>query len=547
MLLVSAYVIHSLAVNYVSDDGFIAFEYVNHLVRGEGLVYNPGERVEGYNNFLWIVMLAGFQWLLPKASLLHIAQFLGIFFGAVSIVWACYFSRLMHGRYSIFGLLAAAFIAAHAGLAAWASGGLETTFFAFLLLAAASSYALYLQTGKNLLLTPILFALAALTRPDGMLLFGVTTLHALIVQRNRTKRLLNRKIIAWVLVFTAIYLPYYIWRYTYYGYPMPNTYYAKVGSGLAQYIRGTLYVWDYLKWYGVFVFIPPLLMLLRKKREAWKDYFALLVIAHGLYVIYVGGDGLGFHRFMVYTAPLAYILVQEGMIDLYNRFSGWRFLPAAWMRPALASAALLVCLAFTVRASLLPIVFPKRERWYEPQSQLYFPGAGGNHSYTWFEPYFVDRLAAAAKWLDANAPPGSLVASTPAGSIAYYMDLKVLDMLGLTDIHIARAPVTGLGGGRAGHERGDGKYVLSRSPDFILMGNVAVLPYPLDEATMAKKLVLKSEREIWQDPEFHKNYELQCVQLADSGLFQYFSFYKKKGLVLTSHQKGKSESANGGT
>ena len=70
--------------------------------------------------------------------------------------------------------------------------------------------------------------------------------------------------------------------------------------------------------------------------------------------------------------------------------------------------------------------------------------------------------------------------------------------------------------------------MLSRSPDYILMGNVAVLPYPLDEPLMARKLVLKSEHELWDNPEFHRRYELVSVRLADTGVFQYFSFFRKK-------------------
>ena len=45
-------------------------------------------------------------------------------------------------------------------------------------------------------------------------------------------------------------------------------------------------------------------------------------------------------------------------------------------------------------------------------------------------------------------------------------------MLGLNDAHIGHTSTADLGKGRAGHEKGDGKYVLSRSPDYILMGNV---------------------------------------------------------------------------
>jgi hypothetical protein len=141
----------------------------------------------------------------------------------------------------------------------------------------------------------------------------------------------------------------------------------------------------------------------------------------------------------------------------------------------------------------------------------------------------------AAKWLEANASRDALVASTPAGSIAYNMSLNVIDMLGLNDNFIAHSRSVGetRGWNRAGHEKGDGKYVLFRSPDYILLGNVAVLPKPLSEEEMAEKLVRKSEHEIWDDPDFHKNYELVSVKLNDEGVFRYFTFYRKKSINIS--------------
>ena len=71
-------------------------------------------------------------------------------------------------------------------------------------------------------------------------------------------------------------------------------------------------------------------------------------------------------------------------------------------------------------------------------------------------------------------------------------------------------------------------YVLRRAPEFILMGNVAVLPFPLTPDRVREKLVLKSEHELWDDPRFHAAYEFKSVRLADTGPFQYFSFYQRK-------------------
>jgi arabinofuranosyltransferase len=535
LLLVAIYVWHALTVNYLSDDGFIALQYVKNWVRGDGPVYNPGERVEGYNNFLWLVLLACFHWLLPGMNLVHIARGLGIAFGGLTILLVCRFSRMIRKEPGPSSLLAGVFLAVHSGFAAWSTGGLETTMFAFLVFAGAYAYVSYLQTGRNFLAAPLAFALATLTRPDALWLFIITTVHATLWDRARGRTALFRRMLAWVAVFAAIYLPYYVWRFAYYGYPLPNTFYAKVGSGIYQYLRGANYLVSYLSWYGAFVFLPPLLLLLRKKREPWRDYFALLVGGYAVYLVYVGGDGLAFFRFLAYIAPLMYVLVQEGFADLYARASRSSFSPKGWKIAAPAALLVALALGFTMRQSISPLLVPTQLRWYEPQSELHFPGLGSDHSYSWFDNYFVDRLAVAARWLETNAPRDALIASTPAGSIAYHMNRKVIDMVGLNDVHIAHTTATAMGKGRAGHEKGDGTYVLSRAPDYILMGNVAVLPYCIDTAMMAEKLVLKSEHELWADPEFHRTYELECVRLADSGVFQYFTFFKKRRLALSAH------------
>src|SRR6267154_221619 len=44
---------------FIQDDAFISFRYADNLVRGIGLVWNQGERVEGYTNFLWTLLMSG--------------------------------------------------------------------------------------------------------------------------------------------------------------------------------------------------------------------------------------------------------------------------------------------------------------------------------------------------------------------------------------------------------------------------------------------------------------------------------------------------------
>ena len=47
-----------IAHYFISDDAYISFRYAQNLVNGYGLVWNHGEAVEGYTNFLWVVLIA---------------------------------------------------------------------------------------------------------------------------------------------------------------------------------------------------------------------------------------------------------------------------------------------------------------------------------------------------------------------------------------------------------------------------------------------------------------------------------------------------------
>jgi len=372
-----------------------------------------------------------------------------------------------------------------------------------------------------------------MTRPDGLLFYGIYSLHLLWSERQSGRHDAGRKILQWVLVFAIVFVPYYLWRFSYYGYTFPNTFYAKVG-GAPPVGRGLRYVGVYLLGYGGGILMLPALFVLRQLRQDWVKLLFAQIVIYGGYIIYVGGDGLAFERFIVPILPPLCVLAQEGMRSAYEWAKGLAA-PAYGRAMAVAACGLtLGAAALSGLPSIGPILFPNRDRWYEPNSGLTFPGVGRDHRYLNFDNYFVERQRRAAMWLNANAPANSLIAATPAGSIAYYSSLRVIDMLGLNDVHIAHFGRKGEGWDRAGHEKGDGSYVLSRSPDFILLGNVAVLPAPIAESEMMSKLIRTSEHEIWADPGFHQKYELVTAKLGDDGIFKYFMFYKKKSINLVS-------------
>ena len=531
-LLLTAYVWHAVALHYVVDDAFITFRYVRNFVAGNGLVFNPGERVEGYTNFLWALLLSAFAFLFQKIDLLLVAQVLGVLAGAATILLTIWFSKLLLGRTGVVSLTAAALLASNSALCAWSTGGLETTLYTFLIAAGTFAYLYYLENGVRPLLAPVLLALASMTRPDGVLFFGLLSLHLAWTEIRQGRGPVSWRTVRWVLGFAALFVPYYLWRLTYYGYPLPNTFYAKVGSGMQQYIRGMHYVAEYCGLFGAVLVTAAVLLLLGRRKERWFQVLLLETVFYTLYVVYVGGDGLAYYRFLVPILPAVCLLIQEGLLEAAERakLSG----SPAPQRAVSVTLCLVVLAAmgFASRKSLPLIVAGRSQTWYEPQSEMHFPYSAPHRSYLNFDNYFVDRQALAARWLEENAPKGAVLAATPAGSIAYYTNLRVIDMLGLNDVHIAHSKSTGMGKDRAGHEKGDGAYVLARSPDFILLGNVAVMSRPLSDEDMARKLVRSSERQIWANQDFHRQYERVTAKLADEGIFQYFTFYKKKAVEL---------------
>ena len=360
------------------------------------------------------------------------------------------------------------------------AGGLETSLFTLLVFAGASSYVSYRRTGRHLAVSGILFALAAMTRPDGVIFFAAT-LFAVIVSGHRRDGL--RPAVRFAAMFLAIFVPYLsaarsLWRI--------SQHRIRQVARITQLSRGADCGTPVE--YGVLAWILPVLIYLWRSREEWLWYFAGLIALYLAYIVYVGGDGLAFHRFIAHIAPFIYTIAAVALVDFHRRYIATR--TPAWIRTSVAGLGIVLVLALTSRTTMVPIFAPERVRWFEPQSQLSFPGNEHDHSYVWFDNYFVDRLAAASRYLQQHAPPGSLVAATPAGAIAYYMDHPVIDMLGLTDKHIARAQGVyqeGWVGGRAGHEKGDGAYVLSRAPDYILMGKCRRVPGAAGRAGDAKK------------------------------------------------------------
>jgi hypothetical protein len=129
---------------------------------------------------------------------------------------------------------------------------------------------------------------------------------------------------------------------------------------------------------------------------------------------------------------------------------------------------------------------------------------------------------AAGRWLGQTLPKDALIATSNAGAVPYASGLPTLDMLGLCDRRIARRPVKEMGRGVAGHEKGDGAYVLERRPQVILFQVARFSDAALTPEEAGRPLWL-SERELWADPRFQREYKLRSARLPGF----YFNYFER--------------------
>ncbi len=164
-----AYLTHAMFFNFLNDDAFISFRYAQNLASHGELTFNLGERVEGYTNFLWTLLMSGVMYLGGDVTMW--SRILGILFGVATIVSTVVFllNRLKSPQAAC---LAATFLILAPAFACWSTGGLETMMFTFFITSGWLNL-IADETHKDLKKTASFFALSALTRPEGLIAFAL--------------------------------------------------------------------------------------------------------------------------------------------------------------------------------------------------------------------------------------------------------------------------------------------------------------------------------------------------------------------------------------
>lgn len=321
----------AVELSWVCDDMYITFRYVDNFLQGSGIVYNAGERVEGYTHFLWFVILSFFR--LFGLDLSAISVFLGILsYIGIIIVYFLITRKIELKKIPLLPFTALA-LSLNYDFSVWATSGLETSFYTLLL---SLTFYVYFFTEinntKKLVFSGMLMALACMTRPDAVI-FIIYANALLIINKIIFKESFNqflKKASYFNLSYIILILPYVIWKINYYGDIFPNTYYVK-SAGDSYLKQGFYYMWIFLDSYKTtlisFAVIPIFIKLLfqngtfQQKIQNITGNISLLtaIIAFCaalsylfLFTARVGGDFM-FARFIIPILPFLYFTIEQSL------------------------------------------------------------------------------------------------------------------------------------------------------------------------------------------------------------------------------------------
>lgn len=442
----SSYLVEGQRCFALFDDALISLRYAENLATGHGLVWNPGERVEGYTNFLWTLILAAVHKLpLSQGHVCLVIQILGI-----PLLWACLWATVRLGEICrllpVSACCAVTLTALHYNLMYFGLLGMETALLTVLITCGLMATALNVQRRVGRLQSVPWFALAVLCRLDAVVVIAVAYGMELLCARSGRWR----TILAGMLV-VATLAGQTFWRHSYYGEWLPNTYYLKAtGWPLGERLITGL---NQSMWIGL-AFGLPLLLALATLLRPHRQFVLLLAAFGGLfaYHIYVGGDAWPLNRFVIPASIGLFVAAAQGMHIVYQTMIATRS-----RRSSLALRAALVGLCL-----------------------LGLDGVHAEHLLLIEPPQTVPENAMNARYVRAIqqvATSDASVAVIYAGLVPYFTRLTSYDLYGKCDPHIARLPaVPGIQ--RAGHNKFDFMWSLrTHRPDILLHA----LPYGSSE------------------------------------------------------------------
>ena len=413
---------HSLMFwDWIVDDAGISFVYARSLAEGYGLVSQPGSLpVEGYSNPLWTLLmspmfLVGLFDPIVTPKLVSLSMVLLSFIMIVRIVGA------------LAGFTVLLLLGINTSFVVWVTSGLENPLYVLLLscllLVSIKRVAFYEQNNLYGIATGVTSGGMALTRPEGMIFFGIYPLVLLISNFGRYP---FRELFAYLLSFSITAGAYEVFRLAYFGEIFPNTYYGKdvswvdsftsiltlQSSVLRKFLDAVVSLGSIFAVLSLLVFVVLNLYMIYA-RNFLREHFVLLLFLGFTAFAYLilPTDWMGEFRF---ATLFILCLYAYGVMLVYEFFVRFRY---RYVFSVLAGALL-------VSGSLL--IFPQRSEAFARYPTLPIDDVAEEYGFRYND--YAERL---------GIEEGSLLVPDVGGTL-YYSTLRVYDLGGLTDRVIAR-------------------------------------------------------------------------------------------------------------
>jgi arabinofuranosyltransferase len=430
------------------DDAYITLRYSKNLLLGNGPIFNIGERVEGYSNFSWMVLLALFGWVgTPMEMAMKVLSFASGL-GVLALVWKFAENNFKTGLAIATSVI---LLATSSFFAVWSVDGLETMFYTMLL----TSLVYLLTTDKtNPLLIGSLAGLVALTRPEGIM-FSLVAVMCLTYKNGYISGLKALGLVA------IVACGYELFRIDYFDEFVSNTAIAKVHWNIDKSLEGLRYLNAYNTESGYLILPAAIIGVAACVKNSRLGIPVIFILAQILFLMISGRDFMYGYRFVVPVMPCIALLCAAGIEIAYERVSR--------------------------NFALIALIIIATSQAFSNYSALPHKHIGFDN--LTFRDSFLSNIA---EFLARQSAPNDWILLSEAGTIPYYVDINVRDFMGLVSPYYSVY--------NANHMiKGD--YLFSEKPKFVLISFVEA-----EDGSLHPRLHV--EAQILLNSEFRSSYRV---------------------------------------
>ena len=417
----------------MNDDAMISMRYAWNLANGNGLVWNPGEYVQGYSNLLMTLFMALVHFVFDQRHAVIAINMSGLVFMLVTAYGAgkiteciCHEGATSRER-DVAGIMAFALVLLYHPLSHWAIMGMETGMLTMLVTMGMLSAFRYGdgREPRHLYLAALMFSLALLTRTETVLISSLVGLYIVSLPWNAAYWQHLRHVLAAAGVYVATGIGLLLFQYTYYGEWLPNTYTLKL-VGIPLYSRvldGISYLTPFLL--NILAIVACVAADMIKAHSRRKVLMCCVVVVMILYNIYIGGDVYEYYRIPAPALPLLFGLFAVSMVRTMDVERLWLAKLDRGMERAEMIGMKLRRVATTVLL-LAAVMILNLQYWQE--ITLYR------------RPLLIDRYEIytnRALLLDRFLSDQATIGVGSAGILGYYTNRAAVDFFGKMDRYVA--------------------------------------------------------------------------------------------------------------